>query len=83
MAAASDAEAGGGVAVDDEVGGEALVLLVAGDVAQFGHGLHLGSGNCGAQRLNSLEVFVGEGVLVLSGAAAAADLDTPAGPEEK
>ncbi len=36
-----DAEARGGVAVDDEHGVQAQVLLVGGDVAQLGNLLHL------------------------------------------
>ncbi len=73
-----DAEARCGVAVDDEVGGQALILLIRGGVAQFRHGTHA-SQQLRRPCVQLLQVLVRERVLVLRVAAAAADLDVLVG----
>ena len=75
-----DAEAGGGVAVDDEVGFEAVVLLVGGDVFELGELLHGGEELGGPEGEDGFGVG-GEGVLVLGGVVAAADLELLRGLE--
>ena len=77
-----DAEARGGVAIDDQGCGQALVLLVGGDVAQLGHGAHARE-QLRRPGVQLVQVFVGERVLILRGAAAAADLDVLLGLQEE
>ncbi len=69
-----DAQPRGGIAVDHQVGRQALVLLVGGDVAQLRHAsrARLQLRRPGVQLI---QVLVRERVLVLRGAAAAADLN--------
>ena len=69
-----DAEAGGGIAINDKRFGESLILLVGGDVAKFGHGARAGF-EARSPGVQLIDIGIGEGVLILSGAAAAADLD--------
>ena len=77
-----DAEARCGVAIDDEGFGQSLILLIGGDVAQFRHGAHraIEPRRPGVQLA---EIFVGQRVLILRSAAAAADLNVLLRLEEK
>jgi len=61
-----DAEARGGVAVDDQLGLEAFVLLVGGDILELGQALH-GVHQARAPLLQVGDSVRGEGVLVLGG----------------
>ena len=69
-----DAEAGGGVAVDDELRAQAFVLLVGGDVLELGQLLH-GGHQPGRPLVEFGDGVRGEGVLILRGGAAAADVE--------
>ena len=74
MAAAVMPSREAAVAVDDQVGGQALILLVGGDVAQLGHRPHPGL-QLRRPGVQLVQVLVRERVLVLRSAAAAADLN--------
>ena len=77
-----DAEARGGVAIDDEGCRKPLILLVGGGVAQLGHGAHAGE-QAGSPGVEFVQVFVRERVLILRVAATASDLDILLGLEEE
>ena len=65
----------GGIAIDHQVGRQALVLLVGGDVAQLGHAAAHARLQLRSPGIQLIQVFVRERVLVLRGAATPAHLD--------
>ena len=74
-------QAGGGLPIDHHVGGEAMVLLVTGDVAKFRHSPHLCIElRCPFQQV--LQVVTLEGVLELRVALASTDVHVLHGHKE-
>ena len=69
-----EAQARGGIAVDDEVRFQAMVLLVGGSIAQLGHRLHLVE-QLRRPFVQIVQVVILQRVLVLRVAGASADVD--------